>query len=558
MPKNLKIALIFSPFVVPSYVPLGIAQLKSYIKKELPSVEVFNLDLNNCFYNNLAEKGLQEKFTDLCVICPKKCKQNKNKKDNFFNLGKTFKISVECLRDKKTGAFYDVSKYNYFISKIISFWGNRERCIDAVVKDVIQKKSFVLSGLENLFEGDIRKVSELKPDFVGFSLFSKNQLPYSLALAKMIKKRLNLPVLFGGAFMNYVDIQEFLAFFSFIDFVIGKEGEIGIVEFIKSFSRRNFENVPGLYYRKNKQISFNRPRFIENLDHLPTPDFSDFKLDQYLSPLPVLPVVFSRGCFWRKCTFCTYYKNYPVSYKSKSVKKFIAEIRNYKALGVKHLFIVDDAISALDLNSISSALRKNKIEIFFGAIVRPEANFSCKVLKNIYFAGGRVLMWGVESSCQRILDLMNKGTRAACVKSILKRSSASGFYNHLFMIRGFPTQSKEEAYQDVKFLQENRKFIHGFAMHDFILERGSYIFDNPGKFKVSSLKAIPIYTRTKDKASIHSYHFTFKGSTKLDWERIANQETKISKRLRNSFLQEYIDFEHSHTLLHEARAKSKI
>ncbi len=552
----MKIVLIFSPFVTPSYIPLGIAQIKSYIKKQLPSVKVFNLDLNNQFFDNLTKKSFLEKFINLCDICPKKCKKNKNEKDNFLNHGKIFKIGVDRLKDKKADIFYNIPKYNYFISKINSFLYSRENCINAVAVEIIQKGLPIASGFENLFDGDLKMISQVNPDFVGFSVFCLEQLHYSAILAKIIKKKLNLPIIFGGAFMSYLDIQEFLDFFNFVDFVISREGEIGIVEFAKNFLKKTFDNVPGLYSRKKGKILFNNEKFIENLDCLPFPDFSDFKLERYLLPFPVLPVIFSRGCFWRRCTFCTYYKHYPVSYKTKSIKKFIAEIKYYNSKGIRYFFIDDDVISALDLNAISTALNKNKIKIFFGAIVRPDRDFSCKVLKNIYSAGGRVLIWGVESSCQRILDLMNKGTRIKYIKSILKSSSENGFYNHLFMIQGFPTQTEEEIQKDIKFLLEKRDFIHSFVMTRFFLAQSSYIFYNLRKFKINSIKALPIYTCIKNKTALHNNEFAFEGDIKLDWKRIKSKETKMFKRFKNVFIQEYIPYEHSHSLLHASRNQS--
>lgn len=535
---------------MPSYIPLGIAQIKSYVEKQLPSVKIFNLDLNNHFFDNLTKRNFLEKFINLCGICSKKCRKNRNEKNIFLNHGKIFKMGVDCLKDKKEGIFYDIPKHNYFMSKVKSFLNNRANCINAIAVEIIQKGLPIASDFENMFDGDLKMISRINPDFVGFSVFCAKQLPYSVILAKIIKEKLNLPVIFGGAFMSYLDIQEFLDFFDFVDFVISREGEIGIVEFAKNFLKKTFDNVPGLYYRQTGGTLFNHEKFIENLDSLPLPDFSDFKLERYLSPFPVLPVFFSRGCFWKRCTFCTCYKHYPVAYKTKSIKKFIAEIRYYNSKGIRHFFIDDDVISAEDLNAISSALRENKIKIFFGAIVRPKSDFSCKVLKNIYSAGGRVLIWGVESSCQRILGLMRKGTRIEYIKTILKRSNKNGFYNHLFMIQGFPTQTEEEIYKDIKFLQENRDFIHSFAIHEFSLEQGSYIFCNLKKFKINNIKALPLLTCIKNKTIIHSGLFSFECGIKLDWKRIKSKEAKMFRRFKNASIQQYNFTEHSHILLH--------
>jgi len=43
------------------------------------------------------------------------------------------------------------------------------------------------------------------------------------------------------------------------------------------------------------------------IDDLPTPDFRDLPLDQYLSGELVLPIAPTRGCYFEKCGFCTLY-----------------------------------------------------------------------------------------------------------------------------------------------------------------------------------------------------------------------------------------------------------
>ena len=546
----MKIAFIFTPFIVPSYIPLGIAQLKSYIRKKVPSAKVYNLDLNIDCFNNLASSNYLQMFKNLCAICPQKCKGFKTKMSNLAEDGMAFQIGIRGLKLKRDGMFYDIAKYNYFSQIIRRFFNNRGDCIDVFAKELIKKGISVPADFENLFDDDVRKIAEIDPDFVGFSIFCKTQLSYSLILAGIIKRKLGLPVIFGGAFMNHLNIKEFLDCFSFVDFVISKEGERGIVGFIKHFPKKEFSKVPGLYYRQAKNVVHNEEKYIEHLDDLPSPDFSDFKFSQYLLPAPVLPIIFSRGCYWNKCTFCTYYKNHPAPYKTKSIKKLIAEIKYYRSNGINHFFIDDDVISASDLKKISVALKRNKIRIFFGAIVRPETGFTYNVLKTIYSGGGRVLIWGVESSCQRILDLMNKGTRTEPIKSILKCSKEAGFHNHLFMIQGFPTETEREICGDYKFLIKNRDVIDSFFLHTFSLERGSYIFRNPGKFKIGRIEPIPMYTSIPNKAILHSDIFAFKRDVKLNWVKVKGMKRKIFKLPQGEHAKKFRAVEHSQILLH--------
>jgi anaerobic magnesium-protoporphyrin IX monomethyl ester cyclase len=548
----LRFILIFSPIVDSAYIPLGIAQLKSYIEKQLPFVEVLNLDLNIRFCNNLATKEFLKKCKNLCSFCPQKCRKYKRKKD-IFNHGAAYKISTDCLKDEKTGDFYDIRKYNSLLLRSIPFLFQWRDCINFIGKEAIEKKHCSSAAFSDLFKEDMHIISQNKPDLVGFSIFCAEQLIFSVLLAKIIKEKLKVPIIFGGAFMSHVDIKEFFSLFDFIDFVINKEGEIGTVEFLKNYKKGNFDNVPGLFYRKKGVVIHNRESFIGNLDIMPPPDFTDFDLSQYLYPVPVLPVIFSRGCFWKKCTYCAYYKNYPFSYKTKSIAKFIAEVKYYITQGVKHFLIVDDVISAMDLNAISTALNENKMKIFFGAIVRPERAFTPSVLRNIYSAGGRVLKWGVESSCQRILDLMRKGTRVEHIKSILKSSGEIGFHNHLFMISGFPSQTEEEAYKDLKFLVDNQEFVHSSYIHKFLLLKNSYIFNNPGKFKIRNLKERD-FLHIKNKAIFHSELVNFERDINSNEKKIPRRMMKnITERLENITQQRYVDFTSGHLLIHAGK-----
>lgn len=545
----MEITLIFSPFVVPSYVPLGIAQLKSYIQSESPSIKVHNLDLNNRFFRDLKNSEFVSLCRDLCRICPQKNKHPKVRK-SIRKGSILYRIGVDCLTDKESNEFYNIHKYNYFIEKVDSFFSLWENCISIIAKDIIQNEKRIPRPLELIFRNDINRIRPEETDLIGFSVFAHTQLAYSLLLAKMLKQKIKRPIVFGGAFMNYIDAKAFLKMFDFIDFIINKEGETGLTELAKNLKNKDFEKVPGLFYRRDSEVIKNNDKFIENLDCLPAPEFNDFDLNRYLLPVPVIPVIFSRGCFWKRCTFCVYYKTYPQAYKTKSIRKFIEEIKYYISLGCKHFFIDDDAISAVSLEEISVALIKNKIKICFGVIVRPERFFSYKVLKSIYDAGGRVLYWGVESSCQNILDLMNKGTRIKDIKAILENSHKIGFHNHVFMIRGFPGQTENDIKKDIKFLFDNREVIDSYFIHIFGLEKGSYIHNNPEKFKINNFKDSVIYKLKKKKTAICYNTLYFRSNTELNWDSINQMENKTFGPRKRIFPDKFTSFEHGHTLLH--------
>ena len=85
-------------------------------------------------------------------------------------------------------------------------------------------------------------------------------------------------------------------------------------------------------------------------------------------------------------------------------------------------------------------------------------------------------MWGLESASQRLLDLMRKGTNAQKIAAILNSASEAGIWNLLFLIFGFPTETKAEWLGTLDFLESIRESVHALSRSRFILLEGSQVF----------------------------------------------------------------------------------
>jgi radical SAM superfamily enzyme YgiQ (UPF0313 family) len=103
----------------------------------------------------------------------------------------------------------------------------------------------------------------------------------------------------------------------------------------------------------------------------------------------------------------------------------------------------------------------------------------------MYKSGCRYIIWGVESGCQRILDLIDKGTVVEDISDVLTNSSLAGIKNHVFIIIGFPTETREELKQTLDFLYEHKDHIHAVHKGPFRLKIGSIVYENPEKFCIT-------------------------------------------------------------------------
>lgn len=529
----MKISLIFSPHSSPTYIPLGIAYLKSFIEKKLPHVHVKNFDLSNNFYHNLSKKEFLTYLSRLCQICPNnrnsKCRGILKNKE-FSYLIKLALIFKSCATDPKGHEFYDVDKYDRLMQLYLNSHIGIRDCIRLVLIHSLkvrkQENDIVLEN--SLFKDDLNKVSLQSSDVVGFSIFSKSQLYYSLALAQVLKSRINPQIIFGGAYISHLNKKAILQMFDFIDFVIYKEGELGITGLLENLKTGRFNKVPNLVYRKGGKIIENIESTVFNLDEIPFPDFSNYTLKEYFTPRIVLSTLFSRGCPWGGCTFCAIHKSFSKPYRTRTISNLILELEHYQKKGIKHIWFSDETILAADLDIISKALLKKKINMHYGVMLRPTTNFTYDILKRMHRAGFKLIFWGVESFNQRILALMNKGTNSQETKRVLEISSKAGLSNVLLMMRGFPTQTEKEILEDVDSLRRNSKYIYATVMHDFWLESGTAIFQEPKKFKIKLFKRHCLL-KTKE-GKLFSNTVSFVNENKIDWKRLNRLLKKKQKK----------------------------
>lgn len=230
-------------------------------------------------------------------------------------------------------------------------------------------------------------------------------------------------------------------------------------------------------------------KFSKDIDRFSAPDFSGLDLPAYYSPETVVPLLLSRGCYWRKCTFCTHYFSSGDNFRLHSVEYAIDMVKKFKGQGIENFSFVDEMISPRFLERFSDALLKEKLEISYYAMAKPNRSFLTPGLfDKMAKTGCKYLIWGVESGCQRVLDLMGKGTIKEDVAEVLQAAHEAGIVNHIFLISGFPTETNEEFSETVDFLYENSNAIYGIHRGTFILTEDSPIWCSPEQFSITTIR----------------------------------------------------------------------
>jgi radical SAM superfamily enzyme YgiQ (UPF0313 family) len=154
----------------------------------------------------------------------------------------------------------------------------------------------------------------------------------------------------------------------------------------------------------------------------------------------------------------------------------------------KKVFFIDDMIPKKRLLELAEMIKPLKVT--WMCQLRPTKDLDQETLEKLFASGLRVVLWGVESGSQRILDLMRKGTIVEDNEATLQRSHQLGIKNVLYIMFGFPTETENEFLETVNFLQRNKEDVDLLSISTFGLQQGTPIFKNPEKFGVNKVQVL--------------------------------------------------------------------
>lgn len=290
-----------------------------------------------------------------------------------------------------------------------------------------------------LFDKMLQLILKENPDYVGFSLVYNSQCFYIHPLAEELEKR-GIKCIAGGPAVNEKVAVPCLA------------NEFELLEFLEG-KKQSYTNA--------------------------IPDFSDYDEKDYLAKEIILPLKSSSGCYYKRCAFCTHHsnKNY-----------FEADLNLVKqsiiSSGKKYFFFIDDMISKKRLMEIAQMVKELKIK--WWCQLRPTKEL-IGAMKTLRDSGLSAVCWGVESGSQKILDRMRKGTSVSDIKKVLEESASAGIKNTVFIMFGFPGETKEDFLQTISFLKENADSIHLVSTTVFGLQKGSFVYENPEEYGITKI-----------------------------------------------------------------------
>lgn len=344
--------------------------------------------------------------------------------------------------------------------------------------------------------GIVGDIERERPDIVGISIPTLEQMLAGMTLAYLIKQT-GLPchVTVGGPHVSMLreEIPQVPALFDLFDSAVVFEGEKPLLRLVEALDGDgDLSKVPNLIYEDNGQVRTTPYEEPERVADLPLPDFDGLRLDRYLAPRLVLPLLTSHGCYHGKCAFCNVGYGGPKSFGQLPAERVVEQMMAlHDKYGVRHIFFADEAITPRNLKYMSPLLEELGAPIRWCGCVRFEKALTRELLESMARGGCRMLLFGLETASEPILQRMAKGTQREHMGRILREGAEAGIWNHVFFFFGFPGETIHHAQETVNFVYEHQQAVHSASPGAFILERHAPVYCDPAKYGIARIVQDP-------------------------------------------------------------------
>lgn len=332
------------------------------------------------------------------------------------------------------------------------------------------------------------------PKVVGISITGTNQFLPACVLAQIVRFfNPNTKIIVGGSALdvflcsNYENKREILDYF---DYLITGEGETSIrklVQYILQMKEIEYDEIPNLVKFTQDGTMILPEVFLEDVDDLPMPSFEGIDFDLYLAPKPMIPYQASRGCHYGHCAFCNHNSKYRHNYRPKKVSKVVAELIDIKnKYGINYFQFVDEAIRPDHFIEMVEEMDKHEEFrdtkwIYYS---RVSYQYKKELLEKAKRNGCELVMFGVETFNQRLLQFIKKGINAETSKYCIKLFPSVGIKTYIWLMCNLPSETIEEMRDDIEDLKEHIKYLAGMGVSLFYLGVNTDMFNNMEDYNI--------------------------------------------------------------------------
>ncbi len=308
-----------------------------------------------------------------------------------------------------------------------------------------------------------------RPDLVGVtSMFTMHArgVHDTAAVAKAVWPE--VPVLVGGSHASA--LADWVLEDPHVDLVVRGEGELTLFNLVDRQMRgESLEDAPGTVVRRDGRVVANADRaFIEDVSSLPPPARDLVDMPRYLAEpyrnrvamaTPRANLVTSRGCPCR-CVFCSIHSIWRNQYHAREAARVVDEMESLvRDYGVREVAFQDDnlTLNPKRMVAICDEMIRRRLNLRW---CTPNGvalwTLTDELIEKMAASGCYKVTFGIETGCSETQRFIRKQQiKLEKADAIIRQCNRAGMWTHSSFIVGFPSETKDEVEQTVRFAVES-------------------------------------------------------------------------------------------------------
>ena len=334
------------------------------------------------------------------------------------------------------------------------------------------------------------KIAAIQPKLVLISVPFPGNLYSAFRCAQHVKNNFpGIKIAMGGGFPN-TELRKLKdqRVFEFFDFISLDDGELPVeLLWNKVFSTEEYAPLKRTFLLENHQVVYKNDSLRSDYkqSEVGTPDYSDLKLDHYISVIEMAnpmhslwsdgrwnKLTMAHGCYWGKCTFCDVSLDYIKIYEPIAAKTIVDRMEQIIAqTGETGFHFVDEAAPPSLMREVALEIIKRRLVATWWTNIRFEKSFSSDTCRLLASSGCIAVSGGLEVASDRLLQLIKKGVTVEQVAKVTKNFTDAGVMVHAYLMYGYPTQTVQETIDSLEMVRQlfelgvlQSGFWHQFAM----------------------------------------------------------------------------------------------
>ena len=341
--------------------------------------------------------------------------------------------------------------------------------------------TFIDKILINLFS---KKVIDLQPDFVGFTVPFPGNLFSALRCAQWLK--VNNPaikIVMGGGYVN-TELRQMsdIGIFQYVDYLTFDDGELPLLrlltggELIRTLQLNARNEIERINFEKIENVKFSEIG-TSNYDGLLNNNY--INIIELTNPMHALwsngrwnKMTLAHGCYWAKCAFCDGTLDYIKRFEKAPVELLVDRMEAIMLqTGISGFHFTDEAAPPVTLRKLAEEILRRGLIVSYWTNIRFEKSFTPELCYLLAKSGCIAVSGGLEVASPRVLELINKGITIEIARETMKNLSEVGIMTHAYLMYGFPTQTARETIESLEVVRSlfadnylHSAFWHRYAM----------------------------------------------------------------------------------------------